>query len=101
MNINCLEITCHDIIVEKDTSRIFMVDYEHTYLNSKYKKISYDQVLSNKLMRHEDTKMRRKFIRGIKKIRHNFSKYYKRGAYSLGVYFFMANSYAKKVDCLL
>ena len=84
--INCLNMTVQDIMVEEETSRVYMVDYEDTYLHSRYKKILYHQMLSPKLFRIKDNRTKSEFISALRENRHRFHKYYQRWAYILCLY---------------
>jgi hypothetical protein len=99
--INCLHICSDDILVEKDTSDIYMVDYEYTQLNSRFKIVLYDQVLSSKAFKSLDNINILEFVNVLKRNKSRFYKYKLRRTYFLYLYFIHRFILRKKRQDLL
>lgn len=99
--INCLQIKPDDILIEEGTSRIFMIDFEHTYLNSRFKKILCNQLLGPKLFKIEENETKRRFISSLQKRRSQFHRYHFRMTYVLCVWLYRRLLLRKKGDNIL
>jgi hypothetical protein len=99
--INCLQINSDDIVVEEGSSKIYMIDFEHTYLNSRYKKILCNQILGPKLYKIEDNGTKSQFISSLLQRRKHFHKYHLRTTYILYVWLCRRVLFRKKGDNIL
>ena len=99
--INCLQIKSDDILIEEGSSKIYLVDFEHTYLNSRFKKILYNQLLGPKLLKIEENETKRQFILTLQKRRSQFHRYYFRMTYILCVWLCRRFLFRKKGDNIL
>ena len=99
--INCLQINPDDILIEERSSKIFMIDFEHTYLNSRFKKTLYNQLLGPKLTKIEENEAKTQFISTLQKSRSQFHKYYFRITYALCVWLCRKFLFGKKGDNIL
>jgi hypothetical protein len=99
--INCLQIKSDDILLEEGSFKIFMIDFEHTYLNSRFKKILCNQLLGPKLYKIEENETKRRFISSLQKRRSRFHKYYFRMNYILIIWFCRRFLFRKKGDEIL
>ncbi|MHA1988356.1 MAG: hypothetical protein ACW98D_17110 [Promethearchaeota archaeon] len=85
--INCLHICSDDILLEKNTSKVYLVDYEYTLLRSRFKIILCDQILSSKIFKIQDQMRDCEFVNVLKNSRSRFYKYKIRRIYFLYTYF--------------
>ena len=99
--INCLQIKPDDILIEDKSTKIFMIDFEHTYLHSRFKKILCNQLLGPKLFKIEENETKRRFICSLQNRRSQFYRYYFRMTYALCVCLYRRVLLRKEGDNIL
>ena len=78
--INYMHSSADDILVTKDRKRIYIIDFEYTFINEYFQQILYDCLFGSRMMRIKNQIGRDKFIEILKKRKHEFESYYFRKA---------------------
>jgi hypothetical protein len=76
--INYMNSSVTDILVSSNENRIYIVDFEYTYLNEYYQQILYDCLFGSRMMRIKNKINRDRFLKTLRENKNKFESYYYR-----------------------
>jgi tRNA A-37 threonylcarbamoyl transferase component Bud32 len=76
--INYMHSSIDDILVHNDGKKIYIIDFEYTYLNEYFQQILYDCMFGSRMMRVKNRLSRDKFINILHERKNEFQSYYYR-----------------------
>ena len=76
--INYLNSSPKDVVYDSEDNKIYIIDFEYTFVNEPFQQILFDRMFHARMMRVINTVRRDRFLYLLKKRRSDFTRYYYR-----------------------
>jgi hypothetical protein len=76
--INYMNSSPKDVIYNESVNKVYIIDFEHTFLNEYFQQILYDQMFHTRMMKVKNVDSRDRFLGALRRRRGEFKMYYYR-----------------------